>query len=1040
MQYRFAEFVLDAESETLSGPSGLLPLRRRAFRLLRTLLDHAPALTSRETILDEVWGHDALSPNVLPQTVSEIRQVLGDNAQAPRLIETRHRRGYRMMVAVERCDATVQTATDFAGDEGASIAGEPDARTPDAALVGIDALSVDTPPVSIDPVDFATRTPSAAVRMVRWVWIAVAVVAFGALVWRGFHSQSTTSEAPRPSLAILEGINAGGPAWLADAGTELLTVALSADDRLSLLRTDGRGSAHGNVSEHTSVTGDSRWQLWMREVLGADYALTGTWQAGSDDVSFDYALLRLDDGRVVLTGSLRGADLASLCGDVARDVRTHLKLIDPGSAWLADLPGQPDAREAYYRGLAALAQSEPGTAVAALEQAATDPQAGDRVHIALATAYRRSGRMVQAREQFARVLVSANEKLSVGERLRVEAEAALVNDRPADAAASLRALHRLAPQDVEVALALIDAQIRARQPDAAGATLTSISTLASGPNEDPRWHLAQARLAALRNDAPARRAAAEQALQLAKRFGRTSLAVEAGVELARVERADGDLPTARKHLETILAAQPPPALLAEVQAQLGSVLRDAGDFDGARQHLDAAQKLYGAEGNRSGELDVRIESHIIDSARGQSERAYRELMAMEPHVVELDDPAVLARFYNTLGVQAVRNDRVDDANTWLQRAATQSRRANEPTQEAGAYTNLAQVLARNQRYDDAGRMWERALAVFRDSGDQLGEAITLGNLGALASIQGHRQRARDLNRAAVELLRRIGASQHLARTAFNLGLAVERDGELAEAESLFAESLSTYRAAKGGDPIASVIAALARVELEMGKAATVRQLLDLSTADVAKLDNPLAKSMVEAAWGHLESFTGHLEESRTHHSLARDLRVAAKREDWQAMSDLDLFMLDLQAGTRAEAALAGAQRIVERFTRAGDISGAEQAIIVQATALIRLGRGAQAREILERGKALGAGQRNAGQDQRLDRLLILAGEDLPETRSASLDALATESERMGFRTLSWRSRLDALAVRGTTATSAEHATLHREIDSSGLAGLFDPLP
>ena len=1040
MQYRFAEFVLDAESETLSGPNGLLPLRRRAFLLLRTLLDHAPALTSRETILNEVWGHDALSPNVLPQTVSEIRQALGDNAQAPRLIETRHRRGYRMMVAVRRCDAAAQSATDFAGDDEDLIVGEPDARQPDAALVGIDVVQADSPGVVIGPPGRATGTRSAAVRLGRGIWIGAAVIAIAVLGWRGFHSQPASSEAPRSSLAILEGINAGGPSWLADAGTELLTVALSTDDRLSLLRSDGRGSTDGNGSEHTSVAGDSRWQLWMREVLGADYALTGTWQMGSDGVSLDYTLLRLGDGRVAHTGSLRNADLASLCGDVARDVRKRLKLIDPGSAWLADLPGQADAREAYYRGLAALAQSEAGTAVAALEQAAADPQAGDRVHIALATAYRRSGRMVQAREQFARVLASPNEKLSVGERLRVEAEAALVNDRPADAAASLRALHRLAPQDVEVALALIDAQIRARQADAAGATLTSISTLASGPNEDPRWHLAQAKLAALKNDTPARRVAAEQALQLAKKFGRTSLAVEAGVELARAERADGDLPAARKRLEAILAAQPPRARLAEVQAQLGSVLRDAGDFDGARQHLDAAQKLYAADGDRSGELDVRIESHIIDTARGQSEQAYRELMAMEPQVVELDDPAVLARFYNTLGVQAVRNDRVDEANTWLQRAATQSRRANQPIQEAGAYTNLAQVLARNKRYDDAGVMWERALAVFRDSGDQLGEAITLGNLGALASIQGHRQRARDLNRAAVELLRRMGASQHLARSAFNLGLAVERDGELAEAQQLFAESLSTYRAAKGGDPIASVIAALARVELEMGKAAAIRQLLESSTADVANLDNPLAKSMVEAAWGHLESLTGHIEESRTHHSRARDLRVAAKREDWQAMSNLDLFMLDLQAGRRAEAARAGAERIVARFTRAGDISGAEQAIIVEATALIRLDRAAQAREILERGKAMGADQRDAVMDQKLDRLLILAGENLPEARSASLEALAAESKKMGFQTLSWRLRLDALAARGTTAASAERATLHREIDSSGLAGLFDSLP
>ena len=89
MRYRFAEFTLDTDRETLAGPHGAIALRRRAFALLVTLLEEAPALVTHDRILDRVWGHDALSPNVLPQTVSEIRQALSDSAQAPRLIETR---------------------------------------------------------------------------------------------------------------------------------------------------------------------------------------------------------------------------------------------------------------------------------------------------------------------------------------------------------------------------------------------------------------------------------------------------------------------------------------------------------------------------------------------------------------------------------------------------------------------------------------------------------------------------------------------------------------------------------------------------------------------------------------------------------------------------------------------------------------------------------------------------------------------------------------------------------------------------------------
>ncbi|MFO7550426.1 MAG: SUMF1/EgtB/PvdO family nonheme iron enzyme [Haliea sp.] len=106
MTYQFGEYTLDPITGTLTGPDGPVALRRQAFRLCETLLRHAPQLLDRDTLLDEVWGRTALSANVLPQTISELRQALGDSAQQPRFIETVHRRGYRMA-----CPVTVTAAT-----------------------------------------------------------------------------------------------------------------------------------------------------------------------------------------------------------------------------------------------------------------------------------------------------------------------------------------------------------------------------------------------------------------------------------------------------------------------------------------------------------------------------------------------------------------------------------------------------------------------------------------------------------------------------------------------------------------------------------------------------------------------------------------------------------------------------------------------------------------------------------------------------------------------------------------------------------------
>lgn len=102
MAYRFGPFQLDPRTGALSGPEGPIPLRRQAFRLAEVLLARAPELLERDVLLDLVWGRTALSPNALPQTISELRHALGDDAHHPRFIETVHRRGYRFVCGVER--------------------------------------------------------------------------------------------------------------------------------------------------------------------------------------------------------------------------------------------------------------------------------------------------------------------------------------------------------------------------------------------------------------------------------------------------------------------------------------------------------------------------------------------------------------------------------------------------------------------------------------------------------------------------------------------------------------------------------------------------------------------------------------------------------------------------------------------------------------------------------------------------------------------------------------------------------------------------
>lgn len=133
MIYRFGDFELDPRLGILRGPDGDRALRKQTCSLLEVLLNHAPEVQDHNALLDAAWGRTALSPNVLPQAISELRQALGDQAQSPRYIETLHRRGYRILCPVELApdgaDEEQVGMDEPAPDSGIQASAEPVNRT-----------------------------------------------------------------------------------------------------------------------------------------------------------------------------------------------------------------------------------------------------------------------------------------------------------------------------------------------------------------------------------------------------------------------------------------------------------------------------------------------------------------------------------------------------------------------------------------------------------------------------------------------------------------------------------------------------------------------------------------------------------------------------------------------------------------------------------------------------------------------------------------------------------------------------------------------
>src|SRR5262245_18133250 len=79
------------------APRSDSPPAPQNFAVLRLLVGQAGRPVSREVLLQAVWRETVVSEAVLTTCIGELRKALGETAQAPRFIQTVHRRGYRFI-------------------------------------------------------------------------------------------------------------------------------------------------------------------------------------------------------------------------------------------------------------------------------------------------------------------------------------------------------------------------------------------------------------------------------------------------------------------------------------------------------------------------------------------------------------------------------------------------------------------------------------------------------------------------------------------------------------------------------------------------------------------------------------------------------------------------------------------------------------------------------------------------------------------------------------------------------------------------------
>jgi len=96
--FRFGEISIDFRKAEVTRSGQPIELSAREFKLLRYFVEHRGAALSRDELLNEVWGYNAMpSTRTVDVHVAWLRQKIEDNPRHPQYIHTVHGLGYKFV-------------------------------------------------------------------------------------------------------------------------------------------------------------------------------------------------------------------------------------------------------------------------------------------------------------------------------------------------------------------------------------------------------------------------------------------------------------------------------------------------------------------------------------------------------------------------------------------------------------------------------------------------------------------------------------------------------------------------------------------------------------------------------------------------------------------------------------------------------------------------------------------------------------------------------------------------------------------------------
>ncbi len=209
--HKFDEFELDSSRFELRRNGHVLKLERIPMDLLLLLLEKDGAVVSRQEIIDRLWGKDVFvdTEHGINTAVRKIRQVLKDDPEQPRFVQTVTGKGYRFVAEITNHDP---------------------ASSPESQPYA-------PPPLEVSPVQPATRWLGSGRNL---VFLAVALFLIVTIFVFAFRNRlfPSTHAGQIHSIAVIPLANLSGDSsqdYYADGMTDELITALAKNRNLRIV-------------------------------------------------------------------------------------------------------------------------------------------------------------------------------------------------------------------------------------------------------------------------------------------------------------------------------------------------------------------------------------------------------------------------------------------------------------------------------------------------------------------------------------------------------------------------------------------------------------------------------------------------------------------------------------------------------------------------------------------------------------------------------------------------------------------------------------